>query len=103
VQVEGHTGQGDLLRDENPDEVTLKLAIVEADARTLRALSCQASLHAVSSVAEHFKDAVVAQLIAQKEHSILCQAGWENCLPLDGPATKLVKADRFLRAGSNFD
>ncbi|HXM25492.1 MAG TPA: hypothetical protein VN957_05685 [Chthoniobacterales bacterium] len=50
-------GQEDLLRDDDRGRITLKLAIVEADPRTLRALRRQARFAEAGSVEESSRSA----------------------------------------------
>jgi hypothetical protein len=80
-------GQEDLLRDDDSGRMTSKLAIVEADPRTLRALQRQAKFYEAESVEEYLQDAVLGQLISDEAHSILDQAGQEICLSLGGPGS----------------
>jgi hypothetical protein len=85
--------QEPLLRDEDRSRLTLKLAIIEADPRTMRALKRQAKLYEAESIEEYLQDAVLGVLINDEASSIIDRAGSEVCVSLGAPGCTRLKAE----------
>jgi hypothetical protein len=83
-------GQEDLLHSEDAGRLTLRLSIVEADPRILRALERQARF-AEATITEYLEETLKSVLCSEEAGSILSAAGDEVC-PSLGVGAELLKA-----------